>query len=205
MKPAVIIMVAIFIGCSAQEQALLQDKLPQLILQDPLPPLVSGAGRELRMDLRLLIDEKGNVAYAELVRAAVDPAWDSLARAVIYRWKFSPALANGKPFRVWMRFPAIVQFAEPKIMELAEIVCESRAIADSLYMLLHWGDDFSVIAKKHSRSESALQGGLLGKVNIRRYPKEVQEVLTDVRDGAFTSPLRLGNHFIIFKRFPSVL
>ena len=205
MKSLVVVTVFIFLGCTVQEQSLLENKLPQLILQDPLPPLVSHVGKELRIDLRLLIDKNGNVAYVELVSPAVNPIWDSLARATIYRWKFNPATVNGAPARVWMRFPALVRFAEPRIMDLAEIVCESRAVADSLYAILNSGGDFDEIAKRHSGSESAVHGGRLGKVNIRRYADEVQEVLAAVRDSAFTSPVRLGNHFIIFKRFPLVL
>ena len=205
MKLAVIIFMLTFIGCSAAEQSLLQDRLPQLILQDPLPPVASGVENALRIDLRLLVDKEGNVEHAELVNPAVDPTWDSLARQTIYRWKFSPAIANGKPVRVWMRFPAIVQFAEPKTMELSEIVCESRTIADSLYALLNSGADFAEVAKRNSRSESSLQGGRLGKVNIRRYPVEVQEILAAVQDDGFTSPVHLGNYFIIFKRFPLAL
>ncbi len=201
MKLAMVIVVLFLTACSVQQQALQQDTLPRLILQDPLPPLVSSGTRNLRIDLRMLVDENGDVAYAELVRPAVNPEWDSLARKTICGWKFSPAVVKGKAIRVWMRFPAIVHFAEPKMMELSEIVCESGTLADSLYSFLQNGADFDEIARKHSLSESAQQSGQLGKVNILRYPEEVQRVLTSIRDGAFTSPIHLGKHFIIFKRF----
>lgn len=199
MKSLVIVAVLIFMGCGVQEQTLLENRLPQLILQDPLPPVVSRGGIELRIDLRLLIDKSGKVAYAELVSPAVDPTWDSLAREIIYRWKFSPAIVNGTPVRIWIRFPAIVRFAEPKIMELAEIVCDSRAVADSLYAILSSGGNFEEIAKRFSGSESAAQGGYLGKVNIRRYPDEVQKVLSRLKEKDITPPIKLGNRYIILK------
>lgn len=205
MRLPLVVFALLFTSCSAPEQALLQDKLPQLILQDPLPAVDSFVEKHLRIDLRLLIDKEGNVAYVEFVSPAVNAVWDSLARQTMYRWKFSPALAKGKPTRVWMRFPVLVRFTEPRIMELAEIVCESASSADSLYSLLHSGEDFSRLAKGHSRSVSASDGGRLGKVNIRRYPDDVQTTLSSLRDGSFTSPIHLGNHFIIFKRFPPVL
>ncbi|MBI4428112.1 MAG: TonB family protein [Ignavibacteriales bacterium] len=205
MKTAALLLAVILSGCSAKEQVFRQDRLPQLILQDPLPPLAFAPGNNLRIDLRILIDEGGNVAHVELVRPAVNPKWDSLARQTIYRWKFSPATSNGKPVRVWMRFPAVVQFAEPRFMELAEIVCESRITADSIFALLHSGAHFDEMAMRHSVSESARQAGRLGKVNIRRYPDEVQRILTEMGDGAFTSPVHLGNSFIIFKRLPPQL
>jgi periplasmic protein TonB len=63
------------------------------------PAAALHAGREGVVVIRAVIDERGRITEARLLRG-IDPALDEAALAAIRRWRFRPATRFGKPVRV---------------------------------------------------------------------------------------------------------
>jgi len=196
-----IIIPLIALGCASTQPVDTADRLPHLVEQEPFPPLPDGlAQNRLSFDLRLQVAEDGSVAKGEILNPSGDPAWDSLALTKIKSWVFSPALHNGKPLTMWINIAARVKYEEPVLMRLAEIVCPSSEIADSVRGLLSAGKDFALLASSFSVSQSKDQGGNLGQIDICRYRDEVRKVLGDLSENEVSQPVEVGQKYVIFKR-----
>jgi parvulin-like peptidyl-prolyl isomerase len=83
---------------------------------------------------------------------------------------------------------------------LAEIVCPTRELADSLSALLVQGADFGALARRHSTAATRARDGYLGRVDLTSYPLTVQMTVTAIGEGEVTKPLRIGDGFVILKR-----
>lgn len=86
-------------------------------------------------------------------------------------------------------------------LELQHIVVSylDHKLADSLYAAVRKpGTDFAAAASQHSISESAAEGGLLGKVAYSDLPLELADVFVNVRKGSIVK-VESGNAIQIFK------
>ena len=75
--------------------------------------------------LKLLIDEKGNVAKAKVEQGVKDMI-DESALAAAKEAKFSPAMLNNKPVKVWVILPVVFKLnvdkkAEGKLLKYDEL------------------------------------------------------------------------------------
>jgi protein TonB len=61
------------------------------------------AGVEGTVTLWALVDLDGSVKAVQVIRSV--PLLDGAATAAVQRWRFTPALANGHPVRVWVAVP----------------------------------------------------------------------------------------------------
>lgn len=191
----------LFGGCASLQSPEAPDTLPKLMYQTPLPPWpVSVSNRQISIDVKFLVAADGSVHHAELLTPSRFASWDKEAVNQLLKWRFSPAMADGKPIQLWIRQTVYLRFEEPLMMSLAEIVCPNRVVADSVYQMLSSGTAFETLAKDFSTAASRRSGGSLGSVNIRTLPTEIQDELTKLREGEFTRPLVLGNGFVIYKR-----
>lgn len=194
---ALVICLVVWIGCASVPRVEMPEILPQLIEQDPLPPPTSlMRDSELKLELSMLITEEGSVARVNLLTPTGDEAWNEEAQKRIKRWRFSPAQMKGKPVSIWIRQSVRVRSQAPLVMRLTQIVCSNRSLADSLYALMHAGAGIETIAFR-SEKEGSVQTGM---VDVRRYPWEVQAKLEQLKVNKFSSPVRLGERYIIFKR-----
>jgi TonB family protein len=188
-------------GCTSLQLPEAPDTLPKLMYQTPLPPWpVSVPNRRISVDVKFLIAADGSVRHAELLTPSRFASWDKEAVNQLLKWRFSPAMADGKPVQLWIRQTVYLRFEEPLMMSLAEIVCPDHVIADSVYQMLSSGTAFDILAKDFSTAASRRSGGSLGSVNIRTLPTKIQDELTKLREGDFTHPLVFGNGFVIYKR-----
>ena len=105
--------------------------------------------------------------------------------------------------RITTRTHAHVKSETPVYIGLGEIVCESSVVADSVYSLLKAGESFDALASNFSISKSKGNHGDLGQVDISRYGERLRRVLKGLDENAYTEPLALGSHFVIFKRHAS--
>ncbi|MFA5803604.1 MAG: energy transducer TonB [Melioribacteraceae bacterium] len=82
------------------------DKAPELIsqLKPAYPQLAKLSGIQGTVYLKLLIDEKGNVDQAIVLQGVKDMI-DEAALASAKEAKFSPAMLNNKPVKVWVILP----------------------------------------------------------------------------------------------------
>ena len=174
---------------------------PQLLEIYQLPTVPSSIYRDnFTIEADMFIKEDGSVGDVKLLTKSGSPEWDSLATIALTKWRFSPAMLGGKPIRTLIRRKIIVKFAEPEYMNLAEILCDNKSAADSVYGELKNGEDFGSLARNCSISQSKNTYGMLGEVNLQRYTLEMQEVLMKLKPGEFTEPIKYGNNYIIFKR-----
>jgi len=188
-------------GCASLESPQAPDTLPKLVYQAPLPPWPTTVpNRQISIDVKLLVAVDGSVRRVELLTPSRFASWDREAVQQLLKWRYAPATVEGKPIQLWIRQTVTIRFAEPLIMNLAEIVCSDRAVADSVYQLLMSGTAFEILAKGFSTAPSRDAGGSLGSVNIRTLPTEIQDELAKLREGEFTHPLAFGDGFILYKR-----
>lgn len=103
------------------------DKAPELISQikPDYPQLAKLAGIQGTVYLKLLIDEKGNVAKAKIEQGVKDML-DEAALAAAKKAKFSPALLKDKPVKVWVILPIAFKLdidkkAEGKLLKYDEL------------------------------------------------------------------------------------
>jgi len=127
MKTKIILILFLisFAGLFAQQKAKLQkvdesgfievDKTPELIskLNPEYPKLAKLAGIEGTVYLKLLIDEKGNVAKAKVEQGVKDMIDESALKAAKTA-KFSPAILKDKPIKVWVVLPIAFKLALDK-------------------------------------------------------------------------------------------
>ncbi len=202
MRATIFFLAGIFLaGCASTQPSEPLERLPQLIVQEPFPPMSETLFHSRHdVDLKIQVAENGNVLRAELLNPTGDAEWDSLAVLRIGTWRFAPAMHEGKTMQMWVTIHAQIRFDDPITMHLAEIVCPSSTVADSVYDLLLAGEDFSKLASIYSIGPSGAQHGDLGEVDIHRYLHVVQKDLISLKENRFTRPLAMGDHFYIFKR-----
>jgi TonB family protein len=138
MKTKIIFLIIIFsfAGLFAQQKAKLQkmdesgfievDEVPVLKsqLKPAYPDVAKLAGIEGTVYLKLLIDEKGNVAKAKVEQGAKEMLDNSALKAA-KEAKFSPAMSDNKPVKVWVILPVAfkldVEKSAGKLMKYDEL------------------------------------------------------------------------------------
>lgn len=175
---------------------------PRLLKQSPLPEFkLSPHIDEFEFFCELIINDKGNVEKARLLRSSGDSEWDSLCTLSLLQWRFSPATSDGKAVKSVIRRRIKVVFNEPLLLHLGEIVCETRQSADSAYQELMNNSPFADVADRFSISDSKVNNGDLGKVNLLYFNEILRKEILELEPGDFTNPMPYGNHYIILKRF----
>ena len=189
-------------GCSAVQQSetptLIQ---PELLEQSPLPVINSFAYKQnMRLNIRLLINEDGHVQKARFIDGSGNAEWDSLALISITKWRFSPARLNNRPISLWVNQIALVRIEDPVYISLSAIICETYECATSVYDSLLKGHDFGELARQFSSAPSKAINGYLGRVDINCYSAAIRGEINRLKDDGFTSPLKFGDKYIILKR-----
>jgi len=202
MKPSILFLLVLFVvGCATTKETA-ELTPPTIIAQTPLPPLPPQHPLIKSISVAIHIDSVGNVEAVRFLKGSLNAEWDSLTIERIKEWKFAPAMYGGKPVTLWYRYQFLLEYNEPKIFMLAEIQCGSKQIADSLYTLLKSGEDFFRLAEQNSIAPSRANKGVVGEINIYRYPKDVWSEIAKLKPGEITPPLPYGRIYAIFKRLP---
>lgn len=190
-------------GCTTFQQTEIGVRQPELLEQTSLPP-ISGSfyKNNFRLVIRMLIDEEGKVLNAKFVSGSGNEEWDSMALQSIGNWRFSPALMNNHPVKIWVNQIALVRIQEPVFWSISEILCGTYETAWMVYDSLKAGGNFADLAEKFSVAQSKNLKGYLGKVDINLYSAPIREKLTRLKDNEFTEPIQYGDRYIIFKKHP---
>jgi hypothetical protein len=200
MKTIVILLLCMS-GCATTQLPDSSGTLPVLIYQVPLPSLYRTTfSDEFKIEIKFHIAADSSVQEVIFLSSNTDPRWEARAIEEIRKWRFLPAMQNGRPVPVWIRQSIIIRPEKPLTMSLSEIAYADRRGADSIYTLLKMGEDFDSLARKVSIAASREQNGKLGDVDIRTLPFHIQKELSTLNVGEVTIPLQLGQSFIIFKR-----
>jgi protein TonB len=72
------------------------------------PPMSVRLNEEGRVTVRYLVDAEGNVADVQIVNGSGKQRLDAAAIPIVKRWRFKPALQEGKPVPMWQQ--AVVVF-----------------------------------------------------------------------------------------------
>jgi TonB family protein len=178
-------------GCGGTQQVAAPTERLELISMTPLPPITSmsyAAGLKLNVLIHVLQD--GTIENIRMLGSSGDGEWDSLALQAMKKWRYAPPRRDSVPIDVWFRQLVVVQIQEPVVMTIGELVSASLHEADSLYAMLEKGADLDVLFKQ-----------AIGTFDIMKYPPNVRNKLGKLRQGENTSPFRVGDKYVIYKRF----
>jgi len=206
MKKAIILLMVAFIGCTTSQQAQLPSDQPELVSLTPLPPLNSEFSYSgLRLNVLLHILKDGSIDQVRMLSTSGDEEWDSLARQCIQEWKFSSPLRDGVVSDLWVRQMLIVQVQSPMTIAVGEMEAATRGEADSLYALMQNGVEFDSLARELQQSSSAVRVRFLGAVDVAVFAPQVRTELRGLAENDITRPIRVGNSFVIYKRFSNAM
>ena len=197
-----IVLLLFFIcGCATTQLPDASGTLPVLLYQVPLPSYdrISYWG-ELKIELKLRIAKDSSIQEVIFLSSNTDPQWEASAIKEIQKWRFLPATQNGIPVPVWIRQVIIIRPEKSFKMSLSKIIFSDYGGADSIYTLLKKGEDFDSLVRTISIAPPSEHQRKLGEIDIRTFPIHIQKELEKLNVGEFTTPLQLGNSFIIFKR-----
>jgi TonB family protein len=80
--------------------------LPDFYKQPSYPAMAQKAGVKGRVIVQVYVDKKGHVLKHNIIDAKPDNlGFQDEVEKVIYGWKFTPAIQNGKPVGVWVQIP----------------------------------------------------------------------------------------------------
>jgi hypothetical protein len=187
-------------GCSSMQQ-MNEGTAPKLLIQSPLPPFPETLTRPVfELETVLFIMEDGTVGKTRMLKGSGDATWDSLALSSIRQWRFTPARMDNKPVGSWFHMQSTLRYANPQLMNLAEILCTTEDEADSVYNAIQQGQNFNELAMRYSVDPSREMSGMLGEVDINLYPENIRKPLNKLSIDGYTKPLQYGDLYAIFKR-----
>lgn len=73
----------------------------------PYPPLARREGTEGKVKLKVLISEEGRVTGVSLFRSSGSPLLYQSALETLEKWRFSPAMQNGRRVAAWVVVPVV--------------------------------------------------------------------------------------------------
>ena len=180
-KFLIVIIILSFVGLTAQQKdgAKLQkadesgfievDKAPVLKAQKKpaYPELAKLSGIQGTVYLKLLIDENGNVEKAK-VEQGVKDMLDNAALEAAKESKFSPALLNNKPVKVWVILPIAFKLdsVEKKYPEMKEYAIKDKELEQSAGMKADKLPEIIETARP-DYPELAKRAGIEGKVFVK--------------------------------------
>jgi TonB family protein len=187
----VFVVLLILAGCGGSQQIAVPTERLELISMTPLPPIGSisyATGMKLNLLIHVLQD--GTVESVKMLGSSGDGEWDSLALQAMKQWRYAPPRRDGVPIDLWFRELVVVQIQEPIVMTIGELASASIQEADSLYTLLEKGTDLDALFRQ-----------AIGTFDIMKYPPAVREKLRRLSQGECTRPFRVGDRYVIYKRF----
>lgn len=202
MKNIIPFLLLFFLGCGTTQVAEVPTEIPELVKAVPLPAMTPPLPLEgLRVSVNLLVLKDGTVGSAGMIGSTGVPDWDSAVLQSVKQWEFRPARLNGEPTDRWIRQSVVVRPQEQVIHTLGELVSLSKEEADSLYKLIEDGISFESLAGNAQVGLSSFRSGFLGAVDIGVFPMRVRSELQRLRQGSVTQPLKVGDHYVIFRRY----
>ena len=197
----IVLAVLFLYGCAAFELPEATYSLPEVTYQSPLPQWPFHTETvSFNLTFKIHIAADGTVNDAIIESPTGSKEWDSLALEQVRKWRYSPALMNGRPTALWLRQTIRVNFDKPVLMAIADLTCPDRETADSLYALLKKGAPFDSLARLYSISDSRSRGGVVGEMDIHTLPVHISREIAVLHPGEISKPLKLGRTFVIYKR-----
>jgi TonB family protein len=197
----IVLAALLLCGCATFELPDATYSLPEVIYQPSLPPWPYHTDNvSLNLTFRVHVAVDGSVNNALIETPSGSKEWDSVALSQVRKWRYSPALMNGQPATLWLRQTITIHFDKPLYMMIGEITCHEQELADSLHALLVAGASFDSLARQFSISDSRDHGGVIGEMDLHTLPINIWRKVSSLQAGEISKPLKLGRHFVIYKR-----
>jgi TonB family protein len=188
---AVSVILLCLAGCGGTQEVAVPTERLELVSMTPLPPIsLRSCGTGMRVIVLMHILQDGTVEDMKMLGSSGDSEWDSLALQAMRQWRYDPPRRNGVSVDVWIRQPLVIRIQEPIVMTIGELVSASLREADSLCSLLGKAVDLDPLFKQ-----------TMSTVDIVTYPPNVKDHLKRLGRGENTGPLRVGDKYVIYKRF----
>jgi len=143
----------------------------------------------MRLNVLIHILQDGTVESVRMLGSSDHGEWDSLALQCIREWRYAPFRRDGVPVDIWFRQLVVLQIQEPIVLTIGELVSSTPHEADSLYALLEKGTDLDSLSAGPSVHL------------ISQIPENARTATRKLGSGEYTSPLRRGEQYVIYKRF----
>ncbi len=96
-------------------------------------------------------------------------------------------------------FPKTVNVAEIILPVTERGVSQTRALADRLTQTIKSNNQFSVAAKKFSKSDTAFRGGSMGWIPMGTLPPQVASRISALEPGQVTAPILIGSAIALYQ------
>jgi TonB family protein len=191
LSTAISIALLLLAGCAGTHDVAAPAEGVELIRMTSLPPVDLSAHKTgMKFNVLIHILQDGTVESVRLLGSSGRREWDSLALQRMKQWRYAPFRRDGVPVDLWFRQLVVVQIQEPIVLTIGELVSSGLHEADSLYALLERGTDPDSLFRQ-----------AIGTFDIVKYPQKVRDELRRLDLGEYTSPLRRGGEYVIYKRF----
>ncbi|MEX1121431.1 MAG: TonB family protein [Balneolales bacterium] len=190
-------------SCSSSEQVVNQGPHPELIELSSLPalPEEQSPGKKTRLSVYFFVLNDGTVNEVRMINSSGYADWDEEAIRKMRQWRFAEFDNNNSTDGRWVPQNISVVYQKQVNMSLGELISNTKAEADSLYTLLQSGVPYQNLAEELWESGSGSHGSYLGIIGLDRYPENVRANLVDLQENQYTHPIRVGNRYVIYKRF----
>jgi TonB family protein len=200
----VIALIVVLGGCCTHREAMTPPETVDIVRMTSLPPIQQREYQpQFKVNVIFHVRKDGSVADVRVLSSSGDVQWDETAVDSMRNWRFSPLPPDSPDEGVFIRRTILVQIQESVFLTLGELYAGSREEADSFYTLLRQGYDFLELARESGAKTLTDMGGFVGMVNIARYPEQVRDRLRQLREHEITQPIRVGDTYVIYKRFGS--
>ena len=181
----------VLVGCGSTEEVAVPTERVELISMTPLP-VIKSMPQVMGMKLNVLVHvlKDGTVENVRMLGSSGDSEWDSLAVESMKLWRYAPVRRGGVPSDIWFRQLVVVQIQEPIVMTIGEIASNSLRAADSLFALLERRVNLDPLFER-----------TIGTFDLSKYPRNIRDEVKRLRRDDYTSPIRVGDNYIIYKRF----
>jgi len=201
LKLCAVLLMTIIAGCAMQKEIYEPDVLPRLREYQPIVCTTPGrVSDEFHVMVQVFIDDNGNVSRVFVPESTGFQELDDSITATVKRWKFYPAEVKGHPVALLISQLLTIRFEPPIKYTMAEIVVPTTLLADSALADIRNGSEFEEVAKKISKSKTAVMGGYLGEIELKSLRPDIYQVVKKLSPGAITEPLAVDHSFIIYKR-----
>lgn len=197
-----LIAMLLLAGCGSSHDATLEESV-EVVDMTPLPEISSSKyAEDEKMEVLFRINRDGSVDDLRIVNPTAKPAWNEAATDSLKKWRFAPLPSDAPSEKYVIRRLIEFDFFEgPTELMIGEIRTGDKEEADSLYGLLKNGMNFLDLQDKfreEGREEFVHEPRI---IDILRYPEHVRSELNSLSPNRFTEPLRLGDQYVIFKRY----
>jgi TonB family protein len=200
----VIALIVVFAACCTHREAMTPPETVDIVRMTSLPPIEQREYQsQFKVNVIFHVRKDGSIADVRVLSSSGDELWDVTAADSMRNWRFSPLPPDSPAEGVFIRRTILVQIQESVFLTLGELYAGSREEADSFYTLLRQGYDFLKLVSEIEAKTSTDRGGFMGTVNIAQYPEQVRDRLRKLREYEMTQPIRVGDTYVIYKRFGS--